>query len=1145
MDLENNNHNCDNDESSSGLRSLSDTSEHASTCTANSSRFDDSRRRREKLKQMKIADTEEKQVKIIRIVTFSFIFFASIAVSLVVFLFAVNFDKNEFESEYNAFVESIQRDVVWEVKYNLALLKQLSSVITSEIMASNQSAPFVTIPNFEVTGGFTEGMGGMVAIVFAPLLRFSEAASLREEWEAYSVQHKGWLEESAKLKIVHTDHLRPLEGTHQDHETDLLDAVPSSSSSSSEQKDSVIQDIPENIWYWEGDERVALEQHENVDEEGERLVSPLWHNSPPDAGTVNVDLLSDPRIVDLYQAVVDTNQTLMSATTEIGNLFDWVFAPEEKHRKKEPHTFILERVFADFGIERELETSGPAPSSEPIGIVLGLTSYRHLFERILPEGANGIYCVLEGTDACGTNLTYLINGPEAVFVGYNDLHEGMNEYKATFQLELYDTITESICVHDIHIYPTPGFKAAHTTNRAAVYTGIVVLAFAVTTFCFLIYERLVTKREKTKTAALHVVASLFPSDVQDRVLKGVHDGLQGESKEGSMIASFFPNTTVMFADIAGFTAWSSTREPEQVFHLLETVYGAMDQIAMRRGVFKVETVGDCYVAVCGLPEAREDHAVAMARFARDCQLRMVSLGQQLEIALGPDTADLSFRIGMHSGPVTGGVLRGQNARFQLFGDTMNQASRMESTGVKNRIQMSVTTARLLIDRGKGKWVEKRPEKVDVKGKGLQETYFFKQIFGKHDASSVASTSETETDTDPSDLTSPENLHNLGSGLSSKTHRLIKWNTEVLSRRIKSILQCRENSLHAEISNTVADQLHRHVLEIACMYRDNPFHNYEHASHVTLSMEKMLSRVERDNETIEEYSMNRYTNDIATDPLAQFAVVYSALIHDVDHTGVSNSQLVKEKDDTAVKYHGKSPAENHSIHIAWTTLLKPEYNDLFQCLCPSASEKVRLHRLVVNAVLATDIFDEDLKESRNYRWKQVFGESVESDTPTNKRRDVDALRVMIVLEHLIQASDVAHTMQHWHVYIKWNERLFQELNEAYQNGRMGKDPTEFWYEGELGFFDHYVIPLAKKLRECAVFGVTCDELLNYAETNRSEWEAKGRDIVRDYALRFQRQEENVEDKPFATSDLNWSRNGSNSSVASKMSTPVRMSAALAA
>ena len=97
------------------------------------------------------------------------------------------------------------------------------------------------------------------------------------------------------------------------------------------------------------------------------------------------------------------------------------------------------------------------------------------------------------------------------------------------------------------------------------------------------------------------------------------------------------------ADIAGFTAWSSTREPEQVFHLLETVYGAIDQIAMHRGIFKVETVGDCYVAVCGLPDPREDHAIAMVRFARDCQLRMASLSQQLEVALGPDTADLAFR----------------------------------------------------------------------------------------------------------------------------------------------------------------------------------------------------------------------------------------------------------------------------------------------------------------------------------------------------------------------------------------------------------------------------------------------------------------------------------------------------------------------
>lgn len=81
----------------------------------------------------------------------------------------------------------------------------------------------------------------------------------------------------------------------------------------------------------------------------------------------------------------------------------------------------------------------------------------------------------------------------------------------------------------------------------------------------------------------------------------------------------------------------------------------------------------------------------------------------------------------------------------------------------------------------------------------------------------------------------------------------------------------------------------------------------------------------------------------------------------------------------------------------------------------------------------------------------------------------------------------------------NERLFHEMKDAYHNGRLGMDPSQFWYKGELGFFDFYVIPLAKKLRECGVFGVSCDEFLNYAETNRSEWEAKGEAIVKEYTL----------------------------------------------
>ena len=86
------------------------------------------------------------------------------------------------------------------------------------------------------------------------------------------------------------------------------------------------------------------------------------------------------------------------------------------------------------------------------------------------------------------------------------------------------------------------------------------------------------------------------------------------------------------------------------------------------------------------------------------------------------------------------------------------------------------------------------------------------------------------------------------------------------------------------------------------------------------------------------------------------------------------------------------------------------------------------------------------------------------------------------------------MQHWHVYRKWNERLFEEMYAAYKAGRSTTDPSTFWYEGELGFFDFYIIPLAKKLKECGVFGVSSDEYLNYAKRNREEWASKGKDVV---------------------------------------------------
>ena len=145
-------------------------------------------------------------------------------------------------------------------------------------------------------------------------------------------------------------------------------------------------------------------------------------------------------------------------------------------------------------------------------------------------------------------------------------------------------------------------------------------------------------------------------------------------------------------------------------------------------------------------------------------------------------------------------------------------------------------------------------------------------------------------------------------------------------------------------------------------------------------------------------------------------------------------------------------------------------------------------------MSTDIVDKELKALRNGRWDKAFkrGTNVAEGNP----RDEGNRKATIVIEHIIQASDICHTMQHWKVYRKWNQNLFNELYLAYLHGRLENDPANFWYKGEFGFFDFYIIPLTKKLKECGVFGVSSGEYLNYALKNREEWEARGEEVVKE-------------------------------------------------
>jgi 3'5'-cyclic nucleotide phosphodiesterase len=113
---------------------------------------------------------------------------------------------------------------------------------------------------------------------------------------------------------------------------------------------------------------------------------------------------------------------------------------------------------------------------------------------------------------------------------------------------------------------------------------------------------------------------------------------------------------------------------------------------------------------------------------------------------------------------------------------------------------------------------------------------------------------------------------------------------------------------------------------------------------------------------------------------------------------------------------------------------------------TASELKHFRQLLVNLVMATDLFDKELNALRQARWQRCFRPE---DFPFPDEDGTSAFnrKATIVLEHIIQASDVAHTMQHWHVYLKWNERLFFEMYRAYKEGRSTKNPIDNWYSGE--------------------------------------------------------------------------------------------------
>ena len=203
-------------------------------------------------------------------------------------------------------------------------------------------------------------------------------------------------------------------------------------------------------------------------------------------------------------------------------------------------------------------------------------------------------------------------------------------------------------------------------------------------------------------------------EISESLLRNIlPNSIAARLKQGQRtIADSFSKVTILFADIVGFTPLSVSMNAEAVVLLLNEIFCRFDALADRHQLEKIKTIGDAYMVVGGLPEPREDAAAAVARMALDMQEVVRHVGQQHD-------RDLKLRTGMHTGSVVAGVIGHRKFSYDLWGDAVNTASRMESTGVKGRIQMTAATATALGERFV--WVERGP--VDVKGKGTMVTFF--------------------------------------------------------------------------------------------------------------------------------------------------------------------------------------------------------------------------------------------------------------------------------------------------------------------------------------------------------------------------------------------------------------------------------------
>ncbi|CAB9520571.1 natriuretic peptide receptor 2 [Seminavis robusta] len=548
--------------------------------------------------KLSIAKNEDKVVWALRIFTTLLLFGVAVTVCVLAYKNAQGAQEEDFKQGFQEYSSKLMSGVEFYVKNRVGIVEGFAMDLS---YAANGSWPFYTPPGYVVRAGHVAKLANFVGVSLAIKVETDQKTA----WEAYVQEHKGWLaEELARQRGIPVEEVKGIF-------------------------------IPRVI--------LAIKDGVPGPDMGEGPYFPAWMSYPPMAfpPLININSYGNPEI---GRPMIDA--ALNKTTMPFSFSEDFMDEPDTKH----PVALLAREALPGYAGEPFFQWSYPVydsytTSSEEernvVALVRGGSTWDGYFANILQSGTPGLFLVLE--NKCNQTYTFGIEGERAVVLGRGDLHDPKyDDVVLTMTLdsmwgeqneddneEEYGKAVPGVTVGDCHyrvrVYPTQEFEDSYYTNEPLLYTLTLAAVFLFTCMVFLAFDFFVERRQKAvlKSALQSgkLVSTLFPEEVRNQLYKEEEAKAKAKQKEkgwlaattpdpGAVlggasegitakqaIANLYPETTIFFCDLAGFTKWSSTRTPVEVFELLEALYGQFDSIAARYNVFKVETIGDCYVAV--------------------------------------------------------------------------------------------------------------------------------------------------------------------------------------------------------------------------------------------------------------------------------------------------------------------------------------------------------------------------------------------------------------------------------------------------------------------------------------------------------------------------------------------------------------------